>query len=117
MYPLLRRNVLRFSRIPFLGIKKSLSKEAAAFRRSLMKLVEKIGCEFEELSFPCRRGIPDALVMYAAQHNVMRIVMGHTRHTKWQELFGDLRKKLEEDPTRPRFIVTEPGIGYRFLST
>lgn len=29
---------------------------------------------------------------------------------------GHLRKKLEEDPTRPKFIVTEPGIGYRFMS-
>ncbi|MFC5450966.1 response regulator [Paenibacillus aestuarii] len=28
---------------------------------------------------------------------------------------GHLRKKLEEDPTRPKFIETEPGIGYRFL--
>ncbi|SDX96666.1 response regulator [Paenibacillus sp. CF384] len=28
---------------------------------------------------------------------------------------GHLRKKLEEDPTRPVFIETEPGIGYRFL--
>jgi two-component system, OmpR family, KDP operon response regulator KdpE len=28
---------------------------------------------------------------------------------------GHLRKKMEEDPTRPHFIVTEPGIGYRFL--
>ncbi|QOS82173.1 response regulator [Paenibacillus sp. JNUCC31] len=28
---------------------------------------------------------------------------------------GHLRKKLQEDPTRPRFIQTEPGIGYRFL--
>jgi two-component system KDP operon response regulator KdpE len=29
---------------------------------------------------------------------------------------GHLRKKLEEEPTRPKYIVTEPGIGYRFLS-
>ncbi|RUS45824.1 response regulator [Cohnella sp. AR92] len=29
---------------------------------------------------------------------------------------GHLRKKLEEDSTQPKFIVTEPGIGYRFLS-
>ncbi|MBB6733720.1 response regulator [Cohnella zeiphila] len=29
---------------------------------------------------------------------------------------GHLRKKLEEDSTDPKFIVTEPGIGYRFLS-
>jgi two-component system KDP operon response regulator KdpE len=27
---------------------------------------------------------------------------------------GQLRKKLEEDPTRPRFILTDPGVGYRF---
>lgn len=27
---------------------------------------------------------------------------------------GQLRKKLERDPTRPRFIVTDPGVGYRF---
>lgn len=29
---------------------------------------------------------------------------------------GHLRKKLEEDSTRPKWIVTEPGIGYRLLS-
>jgi two-component system KDP operon response regulator KdpE len=29
---------------------------------------------------------------------------------------GQLRKKLEEDPTRPRFIVTDPGVGYRFCA-
>lgn len=26
---------------------------------------------------------------------------------------GELRKKLEADPAQPRFIVTEPGVGYR----
>ena len=25
-----------------------------------------------------------------------------------------LRKKLEENPSRPRYLVTEPWIGYRF---
>jgi two-component system KDP operon response regulator KdpE len=28
--------------------------------------------------------------------------------------FGQLRRKLEADPGRPRHLVTEPGIGYRF---
>jgi two-component system KDP operon response regulator KdpE len=28
--------------------------------------------------------------------------------------FGQLRRKLEIDPARPRHLVTEPGIGYRF---
>ncbi|MBI5876443.1 MAG: response regulator transcription factor [Chloroflexi bacterium] len=27
---------------------------------------------------------------------------------------GQLRRKLEDDPSRPRLIVTEPGVGYRF---
>jgi two-component system KDP operon response regulator KdpE len=27
---------------------------------------------------------------------------------------GQLRRKLEQDPARPRFLVNEPGMGYRF---
>lgn len=30
--------------------------------------------------------------------------------------FGQLRRKLETDPGRPRHLITEPGIGYRFHS-
>jgi DNA-binding response OmpR family regulator len=29
---------------------------------------------------------------------------------------GHLRKKIEIDPARPNFIITEPGIGYRFMT-
>jgi two-component system KDP operon response regulator KdpE len=27
---------------------------------------------------------------------------------------SNLRKKIEPDSTRPRYIITEPGVGYRF---
>jgi two-component system KDP operon response regulator KdpE len=27
-----------------------------------------------------------------------------------------LRKKLEEDPEQPRYLLNEPGIGYRFMA-
>jgi two-component system KDP operon response regulator KdpE len=30
---------------------------------------------------------------------------------------GQLRARVEERPERPAYIVTEPGIGYRFRDT
>jgi two-component system KDP operon response regulator KdpE len=30
---------------------------------------------------------------------------------------GQLRKKLESDPSNPRYLVTEPWVGYRFNPT
>ncbi len=27
---------------------------------------------------------------------------------------GQLRKKLEPDPAKPRYIITDPWVGYRF---
>lgn len=29
--------------------------------------------------------------------------------------FANMRRKLEPDPSRPRYLVTEPGMGYRFV--
>jgi two-component system KDP operon response regulator KdpE len=30
---------------------------------------------------------------------------------------GHIRKKIENNPAAPRFILTEQGIGYRFAGT
>ncbi len=38
---------------------------------------------------------------YTAQHHYVRVYMAQLRH------------KLERDPTLPRWLLTEPGVGYR----
>jgi two-component system sensor histidine kinase KdpD len=63
---------------------KTLTKEAAAFRRSIMKLVEKVDGKFEELPISFRRCIPQILVEYANANHVTRIILGHSKQTKWQ---------------------------------
>jgi two-component system KDP operon response regulator KdpE len=38
-------------------------------------------------------------------------------HTEYLRVYmRQLRKKLEEDPERPQHILTEPGVGYRFIA-
>jgi two-component system KDP operon response regulator KdpE len=40
---------------------------------------------------------------------------GYARATGNLRLYiAQLRRKLEPDPTRPRWLLTEPGLGYRF---
>jgi two-component system KDP operon response regulator KdpE len=39
----------------------------------------------------------------------------HTLQHEYLRVFiGQLRKKIEPDPSKPRYILTEPWIGYRF---
>lgn len=41
----------------------------------------------------------------------------HTEDTGYMRLYmGQLRKKLEAEPSRPRHLLTEAGMGYRFVA-
>ena len=43
--------------------------------------------------------------------------MGYTEQTQYLRVFiAQLRKKIEEDPAKPKLLNTESGIGYRFGS-
>jgi len=60
----------------------------------------------------CDRVVPDARLLsavwgfeYADHREYLRVVMRR------------LREKLEENPSQPRYLLTEPWIGYRFSST
>jgi len=50
-------------------------------------------------------------------HALLGAVWGgdYTEQTEYLRVFiGQLRKKIESDPANPRYILTEPWIGYRF---
>lgn len=60
------------------------------------------------------------LVTYAGRvithQQLLREVWGPSYQTETHYLrvyIGQLRQKLEPDPTQPRYILTEPGVGYR----
>jgi two-component system KDP operon response regulator KdpE len=57
---------------------------------------------------------PDKLV---AQRQLLREVWGPAYENETNYLrvhLANLRRKIEPDPSRPRYLITEPGIGYRF---
>ena len=49
---------------------------------------------------------------------LLREVWGpsHVEHSHYLRIYmAHLRHKLEADPARPKFFLTEPGVGYRFV--
>jgi len=48
---------------------------------------------------------------------ILMQIWGHTylEQTQYLRVFvAQIRKKIEDDPTRPKLLITESGIGYRF---
>jgi two-component system, OmpR family, KDP operon response regulator KdpE len=68
--------------------------------------------EFELLALLARN--PGKLLTHAA---ILREVWGpqYGRESHYLHVYvSQLRRKIEPEPTRPRYILTEPGAGYRF---
>ncbi len=64
------------------------------------------------------------LLRVLVQHAGMVVTRSHLLREVWGAAYQDeshmlhvnisnLRHKIEPDPTRPQFIITEPGVGYR----
>jgi two-component system KDP operon response regulator KdpE len=42
--------------------------------------------------------------------------VAYQKETQYIRVFvGQLRKKIENDPDHPKHIITESGVGYRFV--
>lgn len=64
------------------------------------------------------------LLLVLVQHAGKVVTRKHLLHHVWGPSYedemhylrvymGQLRRKLETEPTRPRYLITEPGVGYR----
>ena len=70
--------------------------------------------EFELFTFMARH--PNRVLDH---RRVLQAVWGRGSQQQPQYLHvfvGQLRKKLEPDPANPRYLVTEPWVGYKFMS-
>ncbi|MBO0844348.1 MAG: response regulator transcription factor [Nocardioides sp.] len=70
---------------------------------------------------PTEWGILELLVRtpgrLVSQQDLLHEVWGpaYSKETHYLRVYvGGLRKKLEDDPSSPRHLITEPGMGYRF---
>jgi two-component system KDP operon response regulator KdpE len=97
--------------------------EIGALRVDLEKQSVHVGGQLVQLTpheFALLRALarnPDKLMTHAV---LLREVWGRAYGDESHYLHvyvSQLRRKLEDDPARPRYIVTEPGAGYRLLST
>jgi two-component system, OmpR family, KDP operon response regulator KdpE len=53
------------------------------------------------------------------QQQLLQQVWGpqYERETHYLRIYmSQIRRKLEPDPSRPRYFITEPGMGYRFVA-
>ncbi|HYR37164.1 MAG TPA: response regulator [Burkholderiales bacterium] len=84
-------------------------------------LVRREGAEVHltALEFRLLTCLAQHLGMVVTHRQLLREVWGpsHVEQTHYLRIYmKQLRDKLEEDPVRPRYLVTETGVGYRLLA-
>jgi len=120
MDELLARVRAALRRGPATAVQKGEALEAGDFQVNLEGRIVKVrGAEvrltpkeYELLVHLIRR--PNKVLTH---HALLGAVWGgdYVEQTEYLRVFiGQLRKKIEVDPTEPRYILTEPWVGYRF---
>ena len=68
--------------------------------------------EFDLFVYMARR--PNRVLTHAALLEAVWGIASQEQPEYLRVFVGQLRKKLEPDPSNPRYLVTEPWVGYRF---
>jgi len=120
---------------PF-GVGELLARIRAALRRSLKEAPEPVyRIEGLEVDLTRRRVSVhgEEVQLTPTEYELLRLLVTHagkvlTHSQILRQIWGvayleqphvlrvnisNLRRKIEQDPTRPRYILTEPGVGYR----
>jgi two-component system KDP operon response regulator KdpE len=120
---------------PF-GVGELLARIRAALRRSLQQVPEPVFNSGElQMDLNLRRVTVagEEVQLTPTEYDILRLFVAHagkvlTHNMILKQVWGgayleqphvlrvnisNLRRKIEADPSRPRHIVTEPGIGYR----
>ncbi|MRR51731.1 MAG: response regulator [Rhodocyclaceae bacterium] len=120
---------------PF-GVAELIARIRAALRRSLRQAAEPVyRIEELEVDLPHRRVVVSGMEVQLTptEYDLLRLLVvhagkvlthGHILKQIWGIAYieqphvlrvniSNLRHKIEKDPSRPRYILTEPGVGYR----
>ena len=120
---------------PF-GTGELLARMRVALRRSSQSKVEPVFCAGDLTVDLGRRMVTmggDEVQLTPTEYDLLRVLVTHagkvlTHRQLLREVWGvgyeqethmlrvnisNLRRKIEPDPTRPHYILTEPGVGYR----